>query len=140
MGPRLVKRAVPIHTFAALSAVASAVSLAHALETGALLWWHLWAATAFCFAGLYVVIESWLNERAEKENHGFIMSLYTLINLGVIVIGQLMMTLADPAGFPLFLLASILVSVAAVPVTLTAAPPPAPLADVQLRPRRLFRL
>jgi MFS family permease len=63
-----------------------------------------------------------------------------MVNLTVITLGQLMITLYDPAAFPLFALASILVSLAAVPVALTTSPPPAPLARVRLRPLRLYRL
>src|SRR3546814_1033455 len=73
------------------------------------------------FRSLYMTIESWLNERATNETRGLIYSVYTMINLTVLTLGQLMLMLYDPAGYPLFLVASILVSLAAVPVALTRA-------------------
>src|SRR3546814_14418148 len=71
-----------------------------------ILWWVLRAMTGFCFAALYMIIESWLNEKSTNETRGFVFSLYTIINLTVLTIGQLMLTLARPADFPLFMLAS----------------------------------
>lgn len=139
-GPYLVRRAGHIRTFAALAAVASTVVLMHPLALEPFAWWALRSVTGFCFAGLYVVIESWLNERSTNQNRGLIMAVYTIINLTVITLGQMMITLYDPSEFALFSLASILVSLAAVPVAMTAAPGPAPIEAVRIRPLRLLRL
>lgn len=138
-GPRLVQRAGHIRTFAAMASIASAVALAHALIVTPLAWWLLRAMAGFCFATLYVVIESWLNERSTNETRGKVLAVYNMINLTVITIGQMMLTLYDPASFALFCLASILVSIAAVPVAMTAAPAPAPVGIVRLRLKRLYR-
>ncbi|WP_207538205.1 MFS transporter [Sabulicella rubraurantiaca] len=140
LGGRMIQRVGHIRTFAALASVASTVVLIHAMVVEPFTWAVLRAITGFCFAGLYLVIESWLNERAGNENRGMVMGVYTMINLGVIVIGQMMLTLSDPSRFPLFALASILVSLAAVPVALTGAAPPAPLAEARLRPLKLYRI
>ena len=139
-GPYLVRRAGHIRTFAALAAIASTVVLAHPLALAPVAWWSLRAITGFCFAGLYVVIESWLNERSSNENRGLIMAVYTIVNLTVITLGQMAITLYDPSNFALFSVASILVSLAAVPVALTVAPGPSPLETVRLRPLHLLRL
>lgn len=139
-GGRLVARAGHIRTFAAMAAIASAVPLVHAMVLMPWAWWLFRAVTGFCFAVLYVVIESWLNERSTNETRGLILSFYTIINLTVMTIGQMMLTLDDPANFTLFALASILVSLAAVPVAMTAAAAPAPVANVRLRVFRLYRI
>lgn len=139
-GPRIVHRAGHIRAFAALVAIASCVVLVHSLFLNPYLWWLLRAMTGFCFAALYMIIESWLNEKSSNDNRGFVFSLYTVINLTVITIGQLMLGLDRPEGFPLFLLASILVSLAAVPVAMTRAEAPAPLQTVQIRLSHLYRL
>jgi MFS family permease len=96
------------------------------------------AGTGFCFAALYMVIESWLNEKSTNETRGLVFSIYTIVNLTVITIGQMMLTLASPLAFSLFALASILVSLAAVPVALTSASAPQPPSVVRIRPRYLF--
>src|SRR3546814_9961117 len=102
-----------IRAFAALTAIASTVALVHVLSIEPYVWTLMRVLTGFCFAGLYLVIESWLNERADNANRGFVMGIYTMVNLLVIVAGQMMLTLGDPQGFPLFALASIMVSLAA---------------------------
>ena len=139
-GTHLVRRAGHIRTFSAMVAVASSAVLAHALIVSPILWWCLRALTGFCFAVLYLVIESWLNEKATNENRGMVFSIYTIINLTVITIGQLMLTLDEPTDFPLFALSSILLSVAAVPVAMTTASAPGPIATTTVRFARLYRL
>jgi MFS family permease len=138
LGARLVRRAGHIRTFAAMASLASAVALAHAILVAPLPWWLLRAVTGFCFAVLYVVIESWLNERSSNENRGTVFSVYTIVNLTVITAGQMMLPLADPKAFILFATASILVSLAVVPVSLTAAPAPTPVVVTRMRIRRLY--
>ena len=95
--------------------------------------------TGLCFAVLFMAIQSWLNERSTNENRGRMFSIYAMINFTVIAVGQMMLTLADPRGFALFAGASILISLAALPVALTRAEAPAPLEAVGIRMRRLYR-
>lgn len=140
LGPRTVCRVGHIRAFTAMAALASTVALAHALIVSPIVWAPLRAITGFCFAVLYIVIESWLNERANNENRGRIFSIYTIINLTVITLGQMMVTLYDPAAFPLFSVASILVSLAGVPLALTAAAPPAAVPVARLRLRHLYKI
>jgi MFS family permease len=139
LGPHAVRRAGHIRAFAAMVSIASTISLAHALILSPFIWWILRAGTGFCFAALYMVIESWLNEKSTNETRGMVFSVYTIINLTVITIGQMMLTLASPFAFSLFALASILVSLAAVPVALTTAAAPQPIEIVRIRPRYLFK-
>ncbi len=139
-GPRLVQRSGHIRTFTAMVALASAVALVHVLVVYPLVWWILRAVTGFCFAVLYVIIESWLNEKSSNENRGAVFSAYTIINLTVITLGQMMLTLDSPLSFSLFALSSILVSLAALPVAFTRAQAPQPVATVKLRLFRLYRL
>lgn len=139
-GGRMVQRVGHIRAFTALASIASTVVLVHVVSIHPITWALLRAVTGFCFAGLFLVIESWLNEKADNTNRGLVMGIYTMINLSVIVAGQMMLTLADPNRFPLFALASILVSLAAVPVALTVAPQPAPIATARLRPVHLYRI
>jgi MFS family permease len=138
-GPYVVRRVGHIRAFAAMVSLASTVALVHALVLVPALWWPIRAITGFCFAVLYMVIESWLNEKSTNETRGLVFSVYTIINLIMLTIGQMMMTLADPKGFPLFAISSILVSLAALPVALTTAPAPAPIASVAIRIGHLYR-
>jgi MFS family permease len=138
--PHVVRAVGHIRAFTAMVAVASTVALLHVMFLEPVVWWPLRGLTGFCFAGLYLVIESWLNDRATNGTRGAIFGIYTFVNLTVITVGQFMITLYDPAAFPLFALASILVSLAAVPVALTRLPPPKPVAVVRLRLKHLYGL
>lgn len=139
-GPHIVRRAGHIRTFTAMVAVASSVVLIHSIVVTPSLWWLFRALTGACFAILYLVIESWLNEKSSNENRGQIFSIYTIINLTVVTVGQMMLVMDEPTDFPLFALASILVSLAAVPVALTKSAAPAPIATVKIRLRHLYHL
>lgn len=140
LGPYVLRRVGHIRAFTAMVSLASAVALAHALVLSPYVWWPLRALTGFCFAVLYMVIESWLNEKSSNENRGLIFSIYTIINLTVVTIGQMMLSLGSPTAFPLFAVASILVSLAALPVALTTAPAPGPVASVKVRIGYLYRI
>jgi MFS family permease len=120
--------------------LASTTALVHVLVLSPYLWWPMRALTGFCFATLYMIIESWINEKATNETRGFVFSVYTIINLTVITVGQMMLTLTDPASFVLFALASVLISLAAIPVALTTAEAPAPPANIRIRPRHLYKM
>jgi MFS family permease len=96
--------------------------------------------TGFCFAILYVVIESWLNEHSTNENRGAIFATYVVITLTVMAAGQMMNLLYDPMGLQLFLIASVLVSIAAVPIALSTSPAPAVPESVSIDLKRLYRI
>jgi MFS family permease len=96
------------------------------------------AVTGFSLAGFYLVIESWLNDRASNETRGFVMSSYVAVNLGAIAAGQMLVTLYPVDGFRSFMLAGILTALAIVPVALTRSAQPAPITIVSFRPRQLY--
>ena len=123
-GVVLVQRVGYVRTFAAMTAAASAAPLLHGLWLDDWVWWMLRLITGFCFAVLYVVIESWLNEISTNRNRGAVFSAYTLITLTVLAVGQQMLLLYDPKQMALFAIASALVSLAALPVVLSTAPSP----------------
>lgn len=119
LGVPMIRRAGHVRVFAAMTALASAAPLLIGLWVNLASWIGLRLVSGFCFAVLYVVIESWLNERASNDNRGVVFSAYTLINMTVLAVGQQMLLLSDPRGLQLFALASVLVSLAAVPVLLS---------------------
>lgn len=140
LGPHLVARVGHIRSFAALVSACSVLPLIHGIFTAEFVWWVVRACTGFCFAGLYMIIESWLNEKATNESRGFVFSVYTVINLTVLTIGQMMVTLASVSTLLLFAVASILLSISAIPVALTTASAPAPPTRVKIRLRHLIKI
>ena len=140
IGPKAVMRVGHIRVFTAMVSIASTISILHVLILSPQIWWVFRGITGFCFATLYIVIESWLNEKSTNTTRGLIFSIYTIINLTVITIGQMLLTLADPLAFTLFGLASVLVSLSAVPVALANTSPPADLTAIKIRPGYLYKI
>ena len=139
-GGDLVRRVGHVRVFLAMTALGSAAPLAHALVVNPLIWGLLRMLAGFCFAVLYVVIESWLNERSTNDNRGTIFSIYVMISLTVLAAGQMMTLLYNPEEWQLFALASVLVSLGAIPVALSTSPSPEQPTAVELNLRRLFRI
>ncbi len=140
--PKLVRDIGHIRTFAALASVASGMALLIALWPTVIGWVLLRLLTGFCFAGLYTVVESWLNARVPNESRGRILSIYSVAVFGGFAVGPLIANLGDASGLMLFAVASILISFALVPVTLTRAGAPVQQEDEAPEARRygLLRL
>ena len=117
--PKMIQRVGHIRIFAALSAVASVTILIHAIYVEPWAWALMRLFTGFAFSTIYVVSESWLNQSSNNANRGQILSIYTTILLAGICAGQFMLNLANPMDFTLFILISVMVSVAAVPILLS---------------------
>lgn len=139
-GGDLVRRVGHVRVFAAMTAVASAAPLLHGLWAVAWMWAILRVVSGYCFAVLYVVIESWLNEHATNETRGTVFSAYVLITLTVLAVGQQMLLLYDPTRMELFAIASALVSLAAVPVVLFSSSTPQQPDTIKVDIPRLYRL
>jgi MFS family permease len=118
--PALVKRVGHIRVFAALTATAAAAILVQGVFVGAWEWGMLRAVSGVCFAGIYVVAESWLNDRADQRSRGVLLATYMIVIYLGLGGGQLLLNFADPNGYELFILIGVLISLAVVPIALTA--------------------
>ena len=121
---KIVWRVGHIRAFAAFASLMSITALAPVLWVNPYTWMVLRMATGFCMAGMIMVTESWLNARSVRENRGQIMALYMISNYLAAGSGQLLLNLADPGTFYLFSIASIIFSLALVPMLLTQASAP----------------
>ena len=137
--PRLLANVGHIRVFAALASLASGAALLHTVFVTPVSWFMIRVITGFCFAGLYVVAESWINDAATNRTRGQLLSVYMIMVLGGMGSGQLLMNLSDPRGFELFVLVSVLVSFALIPITLSVGRAPAFEAPESIGIRALFR-
>ncbi|HMA14144.1 MAG: MFS transporter [Bacteroidota bacterium] len=137
--PRVVGRVGHVRVFAALASTASTAALLHAVFVDPVSWSAMRMVTGFCYAGLYIVAESWLNDRATNETRGTLLSVYMVVVLGGLAASQFLLNLADPSSFLLFALASVLVSMALVPISVTATQTPDFTAPEPLGLRALYR-
>jgi len=122
--PRAVRRVGHIRAFAALASLASIAILLHSLFIDPMVWGLMRFVTGLSYAGLYVVAESWLNARTSNETRGRLLSVYMVIAYLGLGCGQLSLNLADPGGFDLFILVSVIISFAAIPILLSAVRAP----------------
>jgi len=123
-GGRVIDRVGHTRTFAALAAVASSSALLHLVVIDPIVWIVARAITGFCFAGLFMVVESWLNASATAQTRGQILSLYGMTGLIAGIGGQLLLPAGNPSGFRLFCIVSMIISLALVPVALSRATAP----------------
>ncbi|MGA7759337.1 MAG: MFS transporter [Ilumatobacteraceae bacterium] len=130
LGPVLVIRWLSgvghIRVFASLASVASCVVLVHLVWVNPFVWSVMRFVFGFCMAGLYVVMESWLNDASTVRNRGRTLAVYMIVSMGGLGLGQLLIATGNPNEPVLFVAASILVSMSFVPIALAAttdAPP-----------------
>ena len=137
--PYLVKRVGHVRVFAALSSLVAACALSHMLLVNVPSWAILRALTGFSFAGLYMLIESWINEQSPSDKRGQVLSIYRMVDLAAITVGQFLLTLADPKEFVLFSLVAILISLAVFPISLSTSKAPMAVTSTKLNIRKLAK-
>jgi MFS family permease len=137
MAPEMIRRVGHVRVFSALGSMISAVLILYPL----LLDWQAWAVMrvliGFCFSGIYVTAESWLNNTASNETRGQALSAYMIVQMLGIIASQGLLAMGDPNGFGLFIIPSVLVSLAFMPLLLADTPAPTfntikPMSFVQL--------
>jgi len=122
--PWMLRRVGHIRVFAALGSLVSAAFILYAAVVDPLAWLFLRLLVGFCFSGIYVVVESWLNHSSSNEERGQSLSIYLIVQMLGMVLGQLLLNVADPGGYDLFVLITVLVSVSFAPILLSVSPAP----------------
>lgn len=122
--PDLIKNVGHVRVFAALGSLISAALVLFAVEPHWISWAVLRLLIGFCFCGVYVTAESWLNAGSTNETRGQSLSAYMIVQLLGIVIAQALLNVSSPAGYLLFIIPSVLVSLAFTPILLSAQPAP----------------
>ena len=138
--PMLIKGVGHIRVFAALASMASAAILVQILLISPTSWLLMRLLIGFCFAGTYVIVEGWLNAGSDNKSRGQILSIYMLVSYGGLAAGQFLLKAADPAKYELFLLASILLSFALVPVLISKSEAPEEIDNENMGVRKLTRI
>ncbi|MGG7566328.1 MFS transporter [Rhodovulum sp. DZ06] len=137
--PRLIKRVGHVRVFAALASIISAAFILYAAAPDLVAWAVMRLIVGFCFAGVYVVTESWLNDTATNETRGQALSVYMMVSMAGLVLAQVVLTLADPGGFTLFIVISVVVSLSFAPILLSVSPAPVYETASPMTLRRLYR-
>ena len=99
---RVIQQVGHTRTFAALAAIAASTALLHLLVISPAVWIAARAVTGFCFAGVFIVVESWLNASVNAQTRGQILSVYGMTGLIAGIGGQMLLPAGDPHGYRLF--------------------------------------
>ncbi|MCX2723708.1 MFS transporter [Roseibium salinum] len=137
--PLVIMRAGHIRAFAALVSLMSAAAILHPVFVDPYAWMLIRVISGFSLAGFYMIVESWLNESASNQNRGTIMSVYIVILFAALMMGQISVATVNISSFVPFAVASLMVSLAVMPVSLTTSTQPAPITLVRFRPAQLYR-
>ena len=124
LAPRLVARVGHIRVFAAMAGLASLASLVHAMLVDPFLWFAMRALAGFALTSMYVVVESWVNDRAQNTFRARLLGVYMILWLISMAGGQLLLDVADPAGIFHFLLIAGFFSTCVVPLALATQSAP----------------
>lgn len=136
--PRLVRKVGHVRAFGAFAATGAIIALLTGLMINAPVWILLRAGTGFTMAGAFMVIESWLNERATNENRGTVFGLYMMVTYASIMAGQMIVAVGDVTQASLFMVAGIFFCCSLIPTAISAAATPKPLQDVSLDLKGLY--
>lgn len=138
--PEMIRRVGHVRVFAALASFISAVLILYPVFTHPAAWALGRVVVGFCFAGVYVTAESWLNNGATNENRGKALSIYMIVQMVGIVSAQGMLAMGDPSGYVLFVIASVAVSISFAPILLSISPTPAFETTKPMSLRELYQL
>ncbi|PRY78861.1 putative MFS family arabinose efflux permease [Yoonia maritima] len=123
--PELIRRVGHVRVFAAMGSLISAVLICYPVLLEPWAWTIGRVIIGFCFCGVYITAESWLNNAATNENRGKALSVYMIVQMAGIVFAQWIVSRGDVSGYTLFIIPSVMVSLAFAPVLLSARPMPA---------------
>lgn len=136
--PRLVRRVGHVRAFGAFAASGATIALLTGIVVEETIWIVLRVFTGFTMAGAFMVIESWLNERATNDNRGTIFGIYMMITYASLMAGQMVVAAGDVMRATLFMATGILFSLSLIPTAVSTAVTPRPLAQVSLDVRGLY--
>jgi len=122
--PNLVRKVGHIRVFAAFASMASLAILIHAVFVDPIIWIGGRFLTGFSIIGIFIVVESWLNDRANNRTRGKVLSVYMFISLTGLALGALLLNFSSPEKYEPFILISLLLSIALIPILLTKRKPP----------------
>lgn len=136
--PELIRRVGHVRVFAALGSTVSAVLILYPVLVDVWAWSIGRVIIGLCISGVYITAESWLNHASTNETRGQALSVYMIVQMGGIIVAQYVISLGDASGFVLFIIPSVLVSLAFAPILLSVQPTPTTETTRRMRLRDLI--
>ncbi|NBP09058.1 MAG: MFS transporter, partial [Gammaproteobacteria bacterium] len=125
IAPRLIRSVGHVRVFSAFAAIAAVSTLCQPVFVTPTVWGAMRLVTGICFAGIYVVAESWLNDRATQETRSRLLALYMVVLYGGLGAAQFLLLVSNPTSDTPFMLVAALICLAIVPLVLSAQAAPA---------------
>ncbi|MGN6465457.1 MAG: MFS transporter [Rhizobiaceae bacterium] len=136
--PKLVRNVGHVRSFGTFAAVGAIIALLTGLFIDPYIWIGLRIFTGFTMAGSFMVIESWLNERATNKNRGTVFGLYMMVTYAAIMAGQMIVAAGDVRSASLFMVTGIFFCLSLIPTAISTQATPTPLKEVSLDIGRLY--
>ncbi len=140
VAPKLVEKVGHIRSFGALASLCSIAAIVHLVTDDPISWSLMRILAGFCYPGLYVISESWLNAKAENSYRASLLSIYFVVHSAGASVGAAMAGIEDPSGAFLFAITSILISISLVPILISDNLAPEYLAPERLPVLKLFKI
>jgi MFS family permease len=137
---RIMRSIGHIRTFSALAAIASAASIAMVLLIVPPFWFLMRLVQGLCFAGLFAVVESWLNARVTNSNRARTLSIYRFVDLGSVTLAQYLIPSVGIDGFQLFAIISMALSLSLVPISFADRSSPGAPEDIRFDIKTLWNI
>ncbi len=138
--PKLIERVGHVRAFGALASLCSVAAVVHLMTESIEIWTLMRMLAGFCFPGLYVISESWLNAKTPNDTRAAVLSIYFVTQIGASALGQALAGYEDPSGDVMFGVASILISLSLVPLLVSRGLSPAFVAPARLGVLELARI
>ncbi len=139
LGPAIIRRVGHVKAYAIFAALAVIVAVAYPLAVTPESWLALRAVVGFAFAGLYGVIDGWVQGKADNEHRGRLGGVYQFVHFVAVGCGQMLLPVGDPMSFQLFIVVGILFAASIIPFALSTTEPPALPETARLELGWLFR-
>jgi MFS family permease len=139
LGPAVIRRVGHVRAYAIFAAMAVIVAVSYPLHVSPGWWMVLRAIVGFAFAGLYGVIDGWVQGKADNEHRGQIGAVYQFVHFLAVAGGQMLLPTSDPQSFQLFTTVGILFALSIIPFALSRTAPPALPETARLEIGWLFR-
>jgi MFS family permease len=137
---RLMRSVGHIRSFATLAATAASCTLMLVLIVDPVAWAVIRFMTGFCFAGLFTVMESWLNSGSSNSDRARVLALYRIIDVSAVTGSQFLIPLFGAGGFTIFAVMSMMITMSLVPVSIADRSNPKVPDEVKLDLRRAWAI
>lgn len=120
---RVISRVGHVRSFSIFAALFAIGALLHIFSQNIYLWSALRLIQGFCYYGLLMVVESWLNEKSPHHIRSRVLAIYEIVFYLAFSSGVLLMSL-DMSTVGIFVFSAIFITLATIPIGFTRLPEP----------------